>query len=122
MGNYLLFGGLNYYPSGGWGDFISSYPTLEEAQDVGASGVGDAYDWYQVVDLSYGGYCCLRECSMVKQVVRWETEDGQVFDTQEAATEHEWREHRAAVIRDTLYQPDEYEILDFIEKYTKGWE
>lgn len=58
---------------------------------------------------------------MVKQVVRWETEDGQVFDTQEAATEHEWREHRAAVIRYTLYQPDEYEILDFIEKYTKGW-
>ena len=62
-----------------------------------------------------------KENKMVKQVVRWETEDGEVFDTQEAATAHEWREHRAAVIRDTLYQPDEYEILDFIEKYTKGW-
>ena len=62
-----------------------------------------------------------KENEMVKQVVRWETEDGQVFDTQEAATEHEWREFRAAVIRDTLYQPDEYEILDFIEKHTKGW-
>ena len=50
---------------------------------------------------------------MVKQVVRWETEDGQVFDTQEAATEHEWREHRAALIRDTLYQPDEFSFPSF---------
>ena len=66
-------------------------------------------------------YYVEKEKEMVKQVVRWETEDGQVFDTQEAATEHEWRHERAAFIRDTLYQPDEYEILDFIEKHTKGW-
>ena len=33
---------------------------------------------------------------MVEQVVRWETEDGQVFDTQEDATAHEWREHQNA--------------------------
>ena len=58
---------------------------------------------------------------MVKQIVRWETEDGEVFDTQEEATSHEWRHERAAFIRDNLYQPDEYELLDFIEKYTKGW-
>ena len=59
---------------------------------------------------------------MVKQVVRWETEDGQVFDTQEAATAHEWRNERAAFIRNSLIpNPDEYEILNFIEKYTKGW-
>lgn len=58
---------------------------------------------------------------MVKQVVRWEAEDGKVFDTQEDATAHECREHWAFVIRETLYQPDEYEILDFIEKHTKGW-
>lgn len=58
---------------------------------------------------------------MVKQVLRWETEDGEVFDTEEAATEYELRNDRAAFIRDNLYQPDEYELLDFIEKYTKGW-
>ena len=35
---YLLFGGDQYYPSGGVNDFIGAYPTLEEAKVV-ADGV-----------------------------------------------------------------------------------
>ena len=54
MNNYLLFAGDNYYPSGGWEDFIGSFSTQEEAQDVGADKIEDEFNWYHVVDLSSG--------------------------------------------------------------------
>jgi len=30
---FLLFAGDNYYPSGGWGDFIQEFETLEGAKE-----------------------------------------------------------------------------------------
>lgn len=51
MKQYLLFAFDDYYPGGGWTDFIGSYETLEEAMN--------AYkdvrrDYFQVVDLKSG--------------------------------------------------------------------
>lgn len=31
MKRYLVFGITAYYPNGGWGDFVSSHVTLDEA-------------------------------------------------------------------------------------------
>lgn len=28
---FMVFGNESYYPSGGWGDFVNSFDTLEEA-------------------------------------------------------------------------------------------
>jgi hypothetical protein len=48
MKRYLLFCGHNYYPHGGWDDFIGSYDTLEEAlEDITA-------EWYHVIDGTNG--------------------------------------------------------------------
>lgn len=47
MKRYLLFVMAGYYPSGGWGDFVDDYDTLEEAR-VRASNAG--LDYYQIVD------------------------------------------------------------------------
>jgi hypothetical protein len=49
MKRYLLFAGDEYYPTGGWGDFISDFDTLEEAKKDLLSGRFDK-DWYQIVD------------------------------------------------------------------------
>ena len=32
MKRFLVFGGEDYYPHGGWGDFIDSFDTIEEAK------------------------------------------------------------------------------------------
>lgn len=32
MNRYLVFEGENYYPGGGWYDFVDSFPTLAEAK------------------------------------------------------------------------------------------
>lgn len=62
---------------------------------------------------------------MVKQVTRWETEDGKLFDTKEAAEYHSEIKVRMQLIRDVLgFELWEYygeEIYEFIETYTKGW-
>jgi hypothetical protein len=43
---YLLFGGEDYYPRGGWADFIESFETLELACEH-ARRLGTDYDqWY----------------------------------------------------------------------------
>ena len=55
---YFLFGGDNYYPSGGWKDLIGIYATLEEAVKEGSSCESifgsdmliEKYDWWHVVD------------------------------------------------------------------------
>lgn len=46
MKKFLLFGHDTYYPSGGWGDFIGDFDTIEEAQACidGQKYKRDAYD------------------------------------------------------------------------------
>lgn len=69
MKRYLLFVGYNYYPSGGWDDFVNSYDTVEEAmlavndketpyfkQDAFLSypkTIGNV-DWWHVIDTTTG--------------------------------------------------------------------
>jgi len=68
---FLLFAGQNYYPDGGWHDFVKSFDTYEEAdrylrqEIIGQSQYGPiyryvdqwpqpypyAYDWYHIHDL-----------------------------------------------------------------------
>ena len=35
MKKYMVFGHYGYYPSGGWGDFVDSFDTLEEVHTEG---------------------------------------------------------------------------------------
>jgi hypothetical protein len=54
---YLLFVGMNYYPSGGWEDYKSSHETAEEAETEGKRLLKEDKmwsDWYHVVDLETG--------------------------------------------------------------------
>lgn len=52
---YLVFAGHNYYPSGGWDDFISSHSSLDEAIDAAKKEKEmEAYDWWHVVDFETG--------------------------------------------------------------------
>lgn len=49
MKKYLLFGGDNYYPSGGWNDFVDSFDTILEAMakmDIAKW----EWDWAQIVN------------------------------------------------------------------------
>jgi len=52
MKRFLLFYGQNYYPDGGWRDYIGAYDSLEEAQRrlIGSY----HYDWHQIVDTTTG--------------------------------------------------------------------
>lgn len=34
METYLLFAGENYYPLGGWKDFVGSYPSVDAAKAI----------------------------------------------------------------------------------------
>lgn len=46
---FLLFSGSDYYPGGGWDDFVASFDTLEEAKDRKSH-----RDWNQMVDSETG--------------------------------------------------------------------
>lgn len=46
---FLVFAGEDYYPSGGWNDFVGSYPTLHEAKEAA---VKQRRDWWHIVDLT----------------------------------------------------------------------
>ena len=62
---------------------------------------------------------------MVREVVRWETKDGSLFDTVEEAEKYEFRENMVNFVYDTLdvcrNASDAEEVINFIEEYTKGW-
>jgi hypothetical protein len=45
---YLLFCGDDYYPAGGWDDFVGSFDTKDEADDAAAQ-LADA-NWHQIID------------------------------------------------------------------------
>ena len=48
---YFLFGGEDYYPSGGWGDFVKAFDTKEEAVEVGKQEYERVGKWWHVVDV-----------------------------------------------------------------------
>jgi hypothetical protein len=53
---YLLFTGRNYYPGGGWEDFVAAFDEYAAAVAEGQARttygtMGRDSDWYQVVDL-----------------------------------------------------------------------
>lgn len=55
MKRYLLFGGNNYYPLGGWGDFKESFDSIEEAKTVAEERIySDCeywdLEWFHIVD------------------------------------------------------------------------
>ena len=51
MKRFLLFSGMVYYPSGGWGDFDDSFDSLEEAKTAALKTFDDdGCDWWQIVD------------------------------------------------------------------------
>ena len=49
MKQFLLFGFDEFYPGGGWSDFISSHDTKEEAIIAIKEHTGNC-DYYQIVD------------------------------------------------------------------------
>ena len=56
MKRYALFAGDHYYPSGGIGDLVGSFETIEEAKAKGRDAlsefnINDYNDWFHVVDL-----------------------------------------------------------------------
>lgn len=62
---------------------------------------------------------------MVKQVVRWETEDGREFHSKEEAEKHDLRMkkvdevfHNLSICKD---REDALDLVLFIETNTKGW-
>lgn len=51
MKRYALFEGSEYYPAGGWDDFVGTYDTKEEAEKARSP---LKYGWWHVVDLQTG--------------------------------------------------------------------
>lgn len=54
MKRWLLFGYDQYYPGGGWTDFLQSYDMYDEAVDAIARRVHGNFDYHQVVDTTDG--------------------------------------------------------------------
>ncbi len=54
MKRFLLFGGYQYYPSGGMRDLRGDFDTLEEAEKAATRGESmiaeSGYDWWHVLD------------------------------------------------------------------------
>lgn len=51
MKRFLLFTFDEYYPSGGWADFVDSFETIEEARTRATTRQRDEY---QIVDGAHG--------------------------------------------------------------------
>lgn len=49
MPRYLLFGGDQYYPNGGWDDFKGAFETVEDAWHA-----HEGWDWWHIVDTVSG--------------------------------------------------------------------
>ena len=50
MKRYLVFAYDQFYPSGGWNDFVGAFDTLEEAESKGRETLADN-EAYDIVDL-----------------------------------------------------------------------
>jgi hypothetical protein len=51
MKRFFLFSGDNYYPSGGWSDFVKDFDTVSEAK---SHILQNRADWYEIVDSTDG--------------------------------------------------------------------
>ena len=47
---YLVFAGPDYYPAGGWGDFIGNFESKEDALKAAKLDGSNLRDWSQVID------------------------------------------------------------------------
>lgn len=55
MKQFLLFSGLDRYPSGGWEDFQGSFDSFQDAALLVANNNGVIhFDWWHVVDSTTG--------------------------------------------------------------------
>jgi len=63
---FLVFAGYNYYPDGGWDDFVEQYDSSEEAQESVTEHLNPPFnnpkyspkhDWAHVVDTETGRKC-----------------------------------------------------------------
>lgn len=50
MKRYLLFAGVDYYPEGGFNDYVNSYSTYNEALEDAQKLLSDGNQWWQIVD------------------------------------------------------------------------
>jgi len=48
-GRYLVFGGDQYYPMGGWDDKRGAFSDLDEARKEAAK-----WEWWQIIDTGQG--------------------------------------------------------------------
>ena len=51
---FLVFAGMEYYPSGGWEDFVGTGNSAEEARKVAETNSDGSDDWYHIVDAGSG--------------------------------------------------------------------
>lgn len=49
MKRYLLFKAENYYPSGGWGDFVDDFDSIKEARIKGEE-LTNIAGWFEIID------------------------------------------------------------------------
>lgn len=56
MKQYLLFGGLTFYPGGGWSDFRGSYNEINVAVATAKAGEDrfSDFDWWHVINADTG--------------------------------------------------------------------
>jgi len=54
MKRFLVFAGANYYPRGGWKDFLDSFDTKEESLVALIGAMKDGKDWGQILDTQSG--------------------------------------------------------------------
>lgn len=57
----------------------------------------------------------------MKEVIRYEANDGTVFDTEEACIEYEKRRHWENKIYSELRHADSHEIYEWVLENTKGF-
>lgn len=54
MNSYLIFAGLDYYPSGGADDLYDTAPTLAAAQDLERQAIKDGNHWAHIYEITTG--------------------------------------------------------------------
>jgi hypothetical protein len=53
MKRYILFGGEDYYPGGGWTDYVDAFETADEAHALGKARFKE-YQWFHIADTHTG--------------------------------------------------------------------
>lgn len=71
MKRYLLFSGQNYYPSSGTGDYVGSFPSLDDALNSIVSSIND---WYEVVYIENDGTLRTAERGKIEFYYDYDTE------------------------------------------------